>query len=143
MKSKCIVVIALFFLACKADRNQDEEKETVYQLNRSEDVNESPIKVLGSSTYDFGTIGSDAKIKHTFSIRNMGTEPLIITNAITTCGCTVARYPKKPVLTNRTDSVIVEFDASEGDKGFQNKVVTLTSNYSGPPTLLIIKGQVK
>src|SRR5690242_18086006 len=47
--------------------------------------------------YNFGTIKQGESMTHLFSFTNNGKEPLIITSAAGSCGCTVPEWPKEPV----------------------------------------------
>ena len=48
-------------------------------------------------THDFGAIVADNPVKCVFTFTNTGDAPLIIHQAIATCGCTVPNYSKDPV----------------------------------------------
>lgn len=68
--------------------------------------------------------GSDLSYKYEFS--NTGTEELIITNVRTTCHCTVASYPKTPILAGKSDIVVVDLDTKT--VGEFTKTVAVYSN---------------
>lgn len=76
-----------------------------------------------------------------FNIKNTGNNPLIITNVSTTCGCTVPKWSKQPILPNRTTEIVVEITPS--NKGFFRKTITVNSNIKKQKTILIIEGTVK
>ena len=79
-------------------------------------------------TFDFGDIVQGEKVEHTFTLINNGDEPLIITNAQVTCGCTTPKgLPRNPILPGQKADIVVAFN-STGKFGRQNKVVTLVSN---------------
>jgi Protein of unknown function (DUF1573) len=80
---------------------------------------------------------------HVFHFRNMGKEPLIITRASASCGCTVVNAPLIPILTNKEDSITAFFNSALSGKGMQNKVITVISNAASSPDLLTIIGNVK
>ena len=47
--------------------------------------------------HDFGNIKeANGKVHYDFIFTNTGGKPVVILNAITTCGCTKADYPKHP-----------------------------------------------
>lgn len=77
--------------------------------------------------HDFGDIFQDDKVEHVFAFENTGTEPLIITNVQTTCGCTAPEWPKEPVMPGHAAEIKVRFD-SRGKYGRQNKVISIISN---------------
>ena len=76
-----------------------------------------------------------------FKFKNSGTDPLIITNAKGSCGCTVPEWPREPVAPGESGVIDVKFN-SKGKKGKQNKRVTLTTNMVPSQQVLIVKGQV-
>ncbi|MEQ8807605.1 MAG: DUF1573 domain-containing protein, partial [Imperialibacter sp.] len=46
------------------------------------------------STHDFGDITQGDKVEYVFAFSNKGTEPLILSRVLTTCGCTAPSWPK-------------------------------------------------
>ncbi len=80
--------------------------------------------------YDFGEITQGEKVEYTFRFSNTGTEPLIITNVTTQCGCTAPRgWPRDPVAPGERGEITLVFDSS-GKFGRINKVATVVSNAS-------------
>ncbi len=92
--------------------------------------------------YDYGIIDEGEKARHTYKFTNTGSEPLIISNAKGSCGCTVPSWPKEPIPPGATGQIDVEFN-SKGKKGKQSKRVTITANTDPVQTFLTIKGEVK
>ncbi len=91
--------------------------------------------------FDFGTIDSGEKVAHTYTFKNTGTEPLIISNAKGSCGCTVPKWPKEPIPVGGSGEIQVEFN-SKNKKGKQSKRVTITANTNPSQSFLTIKGDV-
>jgi len=81
-------------------------------------------------------------VKHIYKFKNTGTEPLIISNAKGSCGCTVPTWPKEPVPPGGTGELKVEFN-SKGKPGPQSKRVTVTANTTPTETFLEISGEVR
>lgn len=77
--------------------------------------------------YDFGEIEQGNKAEHLFSFKNTGNIPLVISNILTTCGCTAPSWPKEPIPPGGSGVIKVVFN-STGKMGKQNKVVTVFSN---------------
>ena len=91
--------------------------------------------------FDFGTVDSGEKVNHTYKFTNTGSEPLIISNAKGSCGCTVPSWPKEPIAPGASADIQVQFD-SKGKSGKQSKRVTITANTDPAQTFLTIKGEV-
>jgi len=79
-----------------------------------------------SSTVDFGNIEQGSNPFRVLKFTNTGTEPLVITKAKGSCGCTVPTTPKEPVAPGATAEIKVRYDTNR--LGKINKNVTLTTN---------------
>lgn len=91
-------------------------------------------------SHDFGEIPYNKPIKVNFSFKNPGMIPLIISDVKTSCGCTVADYPKQPITSGASGTISVTFDAKS--PGYQSKTITVFSNSQEGLTKLYIKGVV-
>lgn len=91
--------------------------------------------------FDYGPIQHGDKASHEFTFTNTGKEPLVISSAKASCGCTVPTWPKEPIPPGGTGVIPVEFD-SKGKSGKQNKKVTITANTNPPQTFLYFKGDI-
>ena len=93
------------------------------------------------STYNFGKIIEGDKVEYNFRFRNTGKNPLIITAATASCGCTVPEKPDEPIKPGETGFLKVVFN-SKGKMGDIHKEVDVTSNaFPGFPKL-ILTGEV-
>ena len=93
--------------------------------------------------YDFGTVTDGAVIETSFALTNTGKSALVITDAKTTCGCTVPTWPKnKPVMPGETTEIKVKFNTSGKGGGRQVKRVTLMTNTAIGREVLTVKGIV-
>jgi len=96
---------------------------------------------FSKETHDYGTIKYDADPYCTFEFKNTGNEPLIISNAKGSCGCTVPEWSKEPIAPGATGSIRVKYDTKR--PGPINKSVTIDSNAINEPSKIIkIKGEV-
>ena len=91
--------------------------------------------------FDFGVVDDGEKVKHTYKFKNTGNEPLIISSAKGSCGCTVPKWPTDPIAPGGEGAIEVEFD-SKGKPGKQTKRVTVTANTVPAQTFLNITGTV-
>ena len=91
--------------------------------------------------HDFGKVTEGERVGCIFTFMNTGTADLVITSAITSCGCTVPKYDKKPISPDETGQLEVIFDTS-GREGIQTKTITVKSNAVIPVVLLQIKAEI-
>jgi hypothetical protein len=96
-------------------------------------------------TYDWGKVMDGEKVTHVFKFKNTGNEPLIISNAKGSCGCTVPEWPKDAIAPGKSGEIKVVFD-SKGKGGVggkeDTKKITITANTDPADTYLNIKGKV-
>ena len=77
--------------------------------------------------YNFGTVKQGESVTYDFNFSNVGKDPLIISEAHGSCGCTVPVWPKEPIKKGDKSQIKVTFN-STGKMGMQDKTVTITSN---------------
>ncbi|MEN9571620.1 MAG: hypothetical protein RL172_2851 [Bacteroidota bacterium] len=65
-----------------------------------------------TETIDFGKIKQGVPQKGTFTITNIGKEPLIIEQANPTCGCTISDYTKEPIAPGKTGIINATYNAA-------------------------------
>lgn len=93
-----------------------------------------------SETHDFGKIVMNKPVTYDFKYTNVGEQPLIITKAEASCGCTVPKYTSTPLKKGESGTISVTFNAATGPSTF-SKTITITSNAKTPVKVLYIKGE--
>jgi hypothetical protein len=101
-----------------------------------------PIFVWQDTAFNFGEVKEGEVITHDFHFRNTGTAPLLITNASSTCGCTIPEYPKTPIQPDSAGVVQVAFNTLNRT-GAQTKEVTIFANTIPNQTILTLTGRVE
>jgi len=96
---------------------------------------------FAETEFNFGTVLEGEKVSHTYTFTNSGNEPLILSNAQGSCGCTVPKWPREPIAAGESADIIVEFN-SKGKRGTRNQKVTITANTNPPQTFIYLKGEV-
>jgi hypothetical protein len=91
--------------------------------------------------HDFGTMKQHGDASTEFLFKNTGNEPLIISNAKGSCGCTVPEWPREPIQPGQSSAIKVKYDSKR--LGPINKSVTITSNGSEQPKVIRIKGNIE
>lgn len=115
MKKLFVFVIGLFMFASLSAQDKAAESAA------------GPKITFAEASHDFGDIKQGDKVEYTFTFKNSGTEPLILSNVLTTCGCTATNWPRDPIAPGKGGEITVKFN-SAGKMGKQNKVVTIVSN---------------
>lgn len=93
--------------------------------------------------HNFGNVDVNTDNPYSFVFTNTGKEPLLITNAKGSCGCTVPSWPKDPIMPGATGKIDVVFRPSKGQAGKpQEKTVTITANTEPKNTVVRIKAMV-
>ena len=91
--------------------------------------------------HDYGVMEQNGNGQCEFVFTNTGTEPLLITNARGSCGCTVPDWPREPIAPGASSAIKVKYDTKR--IGLINKSVTITSNGETSTKIIRIKGEVK
>lgn len=77
---------------------------------------------------NYGTVDSKSGDNtRNFVFKNTGNAPLLITNAVGSCGCTVPEWPKDPIAPGKTGTIKITYDIANRP-GKIDKVVTITTN---------------
>ncbi|MBL7926563.1 MAG: DUF1573 domain-containing protein [Bacteroidia bacterium] len=106
-----------------------------------ENKNQADFK-FDALEYNYGSIKQGESVSYSYKFTNVGKEPLVITSAHGSCGCTVPDWPKEPIKKGETGIIKVTFN-SAGKMGAQDKTVTINSNAKVSPVVLHIKGNVE
>lgn len=100
-----------------------------------------PVMSFEKAEHDFGTIEQGAAQETKFKFTNTGNAPLIITNATSTCGCTVPEYPKNtPIAPGESGELLVKFNGSGQNQ--VTKSITVSANTEKGSEILRIKAFV-
>jgi len=97
---------------------------------------------LVAPEFDFGSVVEGEKVKHVFSVQNVGDAPLQIQRLVPSCGCTASTASSDHVDAGKSAEVTVEFDTA-GFSGDKVKAVRLyTNDAERPVTMLSLRGNV-
>ena len=91
--------------------------------------------------HDFGTFEESNPVqKATFTFTNVGNKPLIINQAIASCGCTVPTYTKKPIAPGQKGQISVTYNGKGMFPGHFKKSITVRTNGSVEMSRIYIEG---
>ena len=93
------------------------------------------------SEQNFGSIVQGESIKKIYQFTNEGEVDLIISSANGSCGCTIPKWPKRPIKPGQSGEIEVIFN-SQGKKGKQTKKVYITANTTPVNNVIVLKGEV-
>lgn len=105
------------------------------------DMKKTSVK-WSNMIHDFGKVKQNSTNNFSFQFTNTGKEPLLITNAVGSCGCTVPNYPKEPIMPGKSATIDVEYKPGMQENQ-QEKTVTVTANTEPYDTQLKIRAFVE
>lgn len=114
---KFVLFIAAFVMAATVAMAQSTEKKS----------DDGPSIKFEKATHDFGDINQGDVVEYTFDFQNTGNEALVLSNVMTSCGCTVPQWPHDPIAAGEKSQIKVRFN-STGKMGHQTKVIRVVSN---------------
>lgn len=130
---KAILILSVFFSTFVVSKAQ-----VVLENNSNPN---SPEIVFDKDIHDFETIQQGGNGTYDFKFKNTGREPLVISNAKGSCGCTVPSWPKEPIKPGESSTIKVTYDTKR--LGAFTKTVTITSNAKTGQKIITIKGKIE
>jgi hypothetical protein len=119
--------------------------DTLLDEPNPEDINtEDPaVMAFESNEHDFGRIAIGDFVEYDFPFTNKGGSKLLIVDARADCGCTVAEYPKEPIMPGESSIIKVRFNTAGKEPGKFTKEIRLSANtYPETVTRLKIMGEI-
>ncbi len=107
------------------------------------DGNKAEIK-FDKTTHDFGKFSeADGKQTCVFTYTNVGNAPLIINQAVASCGCTVPEYTKEPVAPGGKGELKVTYNGAGKFPGHFKKSITVRTNGKVEMLRLYVEGDME
>ena len=95
-------------------------------------------------THDFGTFSeSSPVVSCTFNFTNSGDKPLVINQAVASCGCTVPEYTKDPIQPGKNGTIKVTYNGTGKFPGHFKKSITIRTNGKVEMTRIYIEGTME
>lgn len=136
------MVVAIMGVSCKDKASEKIVADNVESaVNRDEAAKMVPVMTFDRVEHDFGIIQRGEAQETVFSFTNTGNAPLIITDAKSSCGCTVPNPPKDPIAPGEKGELLVKFNGSGQNQ--VTKTITVTANTAKGSELLRIKAFVQ
>ena len=129
------------FISCKENATSKIKSDNVAEAaERDEAGKQLPVMVFEKVEHDFGTIEQGTPQETLFVFTNTGNAPLIITDAKSSCGCTVPKKPEGPIAPGEKGELLVKFNGSGQNQ--VTKTITVTANTEKGQELIRIKAFV-
>ena len=156
---KHVIFCASLVLAVCGCRNASsaEVKKAMQELGQStenptmavapDDGTEDSVKVgevveFDKTVHDFGDVSiEDGPLTCTFTVKNIGTEPIAIYEVVTSCGCTDAEWTREPIQPGKTGAISATYKNEDGPIPF-DKTLTVYIAGLGKPVVLRMRGLV-
>ncbi len=116
-------------------RAQDNGQQSQKEVNPN-----APEIQFDKLVHDYGKIKQNSDGTCEFTFKNVGKEPLILSNVRSSCGCTTPYWPKEPIMPGKTEKIKVTYATNR--LGVFNKQITIFSNAKNDVVVLTIKGEV-
>ncbi len=121
-------------------RKKDKQAQPIATKPVQEVKDPTTVQII-DSIYDFGKTTEGEIVEFSYRFKNTGNNPLVVTEAHASCGCTIPEKPEKPILPGEIGYIKVKFN-SENRPGETHKTVTVNSNANPPFPQLLLKGTV-
>lgn len=89
--------------------------------------------------WDFGAIREqDGPVSHTFTGVNRSDKPLVILDVVTSCGCTVPKFSREPVLPGGKTEITVTYDPANRPGSFTKELGVYSTERKKIATLKVL-----
>jgi len=132
-----IIAAGILLTACNSNKTGGSGSDSTKTASAAS----AAVMKFDKDTHDFGKIKAGDLVTYDFKFTNTGASPLIITDAVATCGCTKPEWPKTPVKPGESGNVHVTFN-SAGKVGLQDKQITITANTNPAQNRVHLIGEV-
>ena len=127
--------------SCEIRNNKTNKKKSATSATENKvDAPPTSVQII-DSVYDFKKVKEGDIVEYNYRFKNTGTNPLVVTEAQASCGCTVPEKPEHPIAPGETGIIKVKFN-SDHRPGEAHKTITVTSNARPEFPILILKGTV-
>jgi len=137
-----IVSMSLITFSCKEKATEKIENANVEAAAvRDASANKMAVMSFDKTFHDFGQIAQGTPQQTVFTFTNTGDAPLIITDATSSCGCTIPDYPKNtPIAPGEQGQMVVNFNGSGQNQ--VTKTINVQANTANGSELLNIQAFV-
>ncbi len=96
------------------------------------------------TTHNFGNFSEKSPVVScVFTFTNVGEQPLVVNQAVASCGCTVPEYTKTPIQPGEKGEIKVTYNGTGKFPGHFKKSITVRTNGTVEMTRLSIEGDME
>ncbi|MCK9292072.1 MAG: DUF1573 domain-containing protein [Bacteroidales bacterium] len=111
------------------------------QVAEQQATTNGPEITFEKTTHEYGPIFYRGDGAYEFVFTNTGTEPLILNQPRSSCGCTVPSWPRKPILPGEQEKIKVTYNTAIRGR-FQKTITVMSNAVKNKHVVLTIKGEV-
>ena len=141
MNLRSILLLLVILGSCNQNNSSKNYMYVPNQINKQNKKDYPKIK-FSKLNYDFGILKKGDVISDYIIFKNDGEKDLIISNVKSSCGCTVAEWPKNPISANQYDSLFFKLNTSLLN-GKISKNITIITNSIPNTKVITINAQIK
>lgn len=105
-------------------------------------VSAQAVLKFEKTCHNFGKFAEETPVTYKFVFSNTGDKPLVIQQAMSSCGCTIAKYTKTPVQPGKNGEVTVTYNGKGKYPGKFKKAITIRSNASNRLVRIYVEGDM-
>jgi len=95
------------------------------------------------TSHNFGSFSEKNAVQEcVFTFTNVGDKPLVINQAVASCGCTVPSYTKQPIAPGKKGEIKVTYNGAGKFPGHFKKTITIRTNGTVEMTRLYVEGDM-
>ncbi len=134
MKRIALFLTVLFFASSAISQEEEKVTQTIKESGNGPEISFEKV------VHDYGTLYQGGDGSSDFEFTNTGNEPLVLSTVRSSCGCTVPKWPREPILPGKSAVINVKYDTRR--IGTINKSITVLSNAKTASVVLSIKGKI-
>lgn len=131
MKNWLLIAVAVSFVGTAQAAEEKKPAKPAEPSAKSEPAKPAPAKgpkiLVEPATHDFGKALQNKTLTKEFTLKNTGTEELVIGDVVTSCGCTVAQLATKTLKPGASTPLTVNLD-TRTYQGRLERTITVPSN---------------
>lgn len=125
-----ILIFMCFFLIVSCNKSKEiNEKSIITKIEKIETPSKGILDCKETSFYA-GKVKTGQPVEHTFSFKNIGTEPVIILEKTMSCNCTDLKTSLDTIQPNEITNLKVKIDTKDKNQGENEATITVKTNGS-------------